>query len=111
MTMRGLAVAAVVALLTQAPAPSMPSTPTDVEQLRAQLNQALDELAIARAQRANCETVLGPLEAKTRGADSEQRWAALKADLEKARPGFDCDPHTGICTKKPDPPKPKDGSQ
>ncbi len=86
-----------------------PVTPaSEVEQLRAQLNQALDELAVARAQRADCETTLGPLEAKARSTDSQQRWAALKADMEKARPGFDCDPRTAICVPRPDSPKKDD---
>jgi septal ring factor EnvC (AmiA/AmiB activator) len=91
-----------VSLVAQEPK-SEPSR--EVEQLRAQLAHAMDELAVARAQRADCETQLGPVEAKLRSDESQQRWAALKADMEKARPGVECDPRTGACTKKPEPPK------
>jgi hypothetical protein len=113
--MKRLALAALVVLglvptaaAIQAQAPAA-AAPTELEQLRQQLvtarreaNEALDALALARAQRGDCETTLAPIEAQARRQDSAQRWAELKTLMEKAQPGFECDPHSGVCTKKPE---------
>lgn len=98
----GLAVAAM-----SAQAPPVPAPATEAEQLRMQLNEALDELAIARAQRGDCEATLAPIEASQRRADSQRRWAEAKAALERARPGFECEARTNTCTPKPPAPEPK----
>jgi len=87
---------------------SASSPPTEAELLRKQLNEALDELALARAQRGDCEMTLAPIEAQARRADSDRRWAEAKAALERARPGFECNPRTNACVKKPDPPRTPD---
>jgi hypothetical protein len=96
----------VAAIHAQDQAPGA-TAPTELEQVRQQLvtarretNEALDALAVARAQRGDCETTLAPIEAQARRQDSAQRWAELKTLMEKAQPGFDCDPHVGTCTKK-----------
>jgi hypothetical protein len=76
--------------------------PSDVERLRSEVATLTEQLAIARAQRADCESTLGPVEAQFRQRESADKWAGLKADMEKARPGFSCDPRTLVCTKKPE---------
>lgn len=85
-----------------------PSSPSEGEKLTAQVNELLDQLAVARAQRGDCEATLAPLEARARQGDSQQRWADQKAAMEKARPGYDCNARTLSCTRKPEPPKAKE---
>lgn len=84
----------------ESPVPT--TAPSEAAQLRKDLNEALDQLAVARAQRGDCEATLAPLEAEARRADSNRRWADLKALLEQRRPGFECNPRTLECVEKPD---------
>lgn len=79
---------------------SVPTPASDVEQLRRQVAQLEDALALARALRGDCEATLAPLEAQARRADSDRRWADLKALMEQSRPGFECNPRTLACVKK-----------
>lgn len=103
---------------TQAVKRPAPPAAADVEQLRKELIQAKREaaeaaeaLGIARAARADCEITLGPIEVQARRTDIQRRWTELKALMEKYRPGYDCDPHTGECTKKPDAQKAPGGAR
>lgn len=106
--MRTVLVAISLAALLSAQAPPDAAASPDLQQLRhdleaakRELAQATDALAVARAQHADCETTLGPFEAEIRRSDSDRRWSELKALMEKNRPGFECNPHTGDCSKKP----------
>lgn len=95
------------ALLVAALAGRQPETlpdPSEIEKLKRQVAQLEDDVMEARAARAKCELDLGPIEVQLRRQFSEQRWAALKADLERARGGpekVSCDPRTLKCTEKP----------
>lgn len=99
------------ALLFVAPAlaqvPAAPAPLTETEQLRKDLTEALTALAIARAARGDCEATLAPLEAQARRSDIDRRWDDLKRSMDATRPGFDCNPRTGECAKKPEPAPPK----
>lgn len=105
-----LGACAATAYATQAPPVPAPSAPTlesrakEVADLKRQVNDLLDQLAAVRAQRADCEATLGPIEADARQRDSAQRWAALKTALEAEHPGQDCNPRTLECAKRPEPP-------
>jgi hypothetical protein len=90
------------------PAQALAGEPSEIELLRKafeqakrEANEAVEQLGIARAAKADCETTLGPLEAQARRADLERRWAELKMLMEKNRGGgVDCNPRTGDCTPK-----------
>lgn len=78
---------------------------SDTEQLKRENLQLRDQLRAARAQRADCEATLGPLEVQARSTDLQAGLQKLKAECELSHPGFTCDPAAGTLTKKPEPPK------
>lgn len=107
----GIFCIAVAAAVVAAQEPAKPTAAVDLalsELDRAQLEilRLNEQLRLARAQRADCEATLGPLEATTRGADIQRAADELKRTIEARHPGTEYDLATGTLRTKPEPKKP-----
>lgn len=81
-------------------------TLTDLDRAQREILNLNEQLRIARAQRAECEAALGPLEVSARSAENQRAAEDLKRVIEARHPGAEYDVATGVLRKKADPPKP-----
>jgi hypothetical protein len=94
-------------LRAQAPAPAaQTASPTvapekfsEMEALRVENIKLHVQLAHADAEHADCVARLGPAEAQLNSAAINQKFDALRKDVEKAHPGYTIDP-SGQLVKK-----------
>lgn len=74
---------------------------TENESLKAANLQLQSELADALSSKSICEGQLGQYRSRVHQEVLVEQRGKLKADIEKAHPGFDYDPSTGALTAKP----------
>lgn len=77
-------------------------TLSDLDRAQREIVSLNEQVRIARAQRAECETTLGPLEVSARGAENQRALDELKAAIEARHPGTVYDIKTGTLSRKPE---------
>lgn len=105
--MRLVAIAALVAIACavgiaqeKSAEPALNLTPSELDIAQREIVSLNEQLRVARAQRADCETTLGPIEAAMRGQENQRALDALKTAIEARHPGAVYDVKTGTLSVK-----------
>jgi hypothetical protein len=97
---------ALAGLLASEQGPAVDLAISDLDRAQREIVSLNEQLRIARAQRAECETTLGPLEVAARAEENQRALEELKKAIEARHPGTVYDVRTGTLSKKPESPQP-----
>ena len=101
-----LILVAVLGAAQEKPAPAVDLQLSPLDEAQLEVMSLNKQLRFARAQRADCESTLGPIEAQARGAENERAMDALVKDIESrhncAVLGCAFDRATGKLMRKPE---------